>query len=829
MTPPSRFERFLHNFNFELPHSTPYPLLNPLEPALRPIQCELAPESQGLVLCRRDNPSVIGSLYRPVNSYFPDYDPEAFFAQLPSRVWQIGAQNSNEPSFARSGFSDFFSQWKTDCRQFVEFSWWRDASTGQRALGLGIALVGGVAIAGSVALLGGGASALLAAESLGSATLGSAALQLGASVLAHETLYLGYRIATETPDSSQHDDRLAVLIDLARAELEEWRLDRNSHRNFGALLLSAEIALKRPPLGTAIEDRYWDSWNALVQRVQRASREVQDPFEALVRFRRQLYLYGQTGHYKLRLSGLLGMLDGRGGNCAARALITLSMMEVSGIRLPSPWVVGLQPFRGHVEAIAYNPQTKETLNLRTGNAGRELSAPLYHPYVLLDGFLRARRETSPVSLQDLLLYPADRPLAGTGGSGNEVLEIVPGNEALLEFPDSPYPFEGSTPEEAFDPPPQSVARPGEQALDGTGVSGRNSGNLHSLAWEDGNRMFLQAFEEEFSNPNIQFNLIGDLLFFRTRMDSNFYNSLDSEEQRYAALAGVFSRELQAFFSANQSVRRDFHRLASSPEDILSLSRRDLRSMVSFISEVNGYIRVKWTSSLARLGLTRFFDFDRWEVFGPEYAEIVEDARDVINWIESNPTEFLESISRQSAENSEQLVMMLDFLSRISSRRFINLPRTALSMRPQIRGNNRPAPEPSGLPRINLPVAHQSIPIELWSQDSMGRSGISISRDRRPAQDPGISLGNLVLIAYSFGGELADAHPIFREWDEAMTREFLRENSGGAYDFLVPFLLRVVMNRKYHIAFERIDENARNQIRNYPELEPIVVQTYERRR
>ena len=135
------------------------------------------------------------------------------------------------------------------------------------------------------------------------------------------------------------------------------------------------------------------------------------------------YLFGKyLQNYSRENAHLADFMKGFGGNCEAETKMIVAGVAASGARLPEGFQLGVQSFTDHIQAVGYNKDTGEVMELLTGTIVPEVKAPIYHPYYLLDGYLRGQQASLSVSLDELLIVDSASDETGEGTTTNSVAQ-----------------------------------------------------------------------------------------------------------------------------------------------------------------------------------------------------------------------------------------------------------------------------------------------------------------------------------------------------------------------------------------------------------------------
>jgi len=782
---------------------------------------------------------------REETSVFPEYRGSANLAS-----WLQGRQHDDliralrrprdtePPPTPERGVTD-------DAVELMQLEWWGYTNTGGRLIGATLIAVSLATTAGLVAI----GSEFLIGAGLGGASMGGISWGLGAATATHEGLWIASSQLERSRREAGEPTPKRRLIRQAQEALESWKTNHSSSFDFGNFFVEAEGIFHRPPLGGDEIRAHQGQWSGLVREIRSGIDQSKDIFTQLRQLRLQLHLRSETGHYRLRNSGLIGMLEGVGGNCSARGRTVAAFVAALRLRLPQPWVWGIQVFRGHVEAIAYHPRTHQVLDLRTGRRSQGLTAPLYAPHVLLHAFLRRQGAPSPVSDRELLLAnpPAGFRPAQTGQALNDA--IGDPND-ILDFPSSDYPANGSTPEEAFEPAPQSSESedneeaprtsptqggPSNASSGGTTPYGFSSPDGASVTFPAGDAGETPPTGQETASRSVEprhplsdhpegwaISLETPLFdhfypysrtemdripenstftqyptpIFRTAQQADTYNALTRPEDRALYLAQIHANDLQRFLrnhaeDLGRVVEQIEHpeRLLNSDQAFDYEASTQLRNTLEAFSE----FQTQWQTLRRDLKID-----ERHEAMiatrNPELRRMETAIDRFWQWTDRNARTLLESVANST--NSYHATSFLEAISRYPiSPRLENLGRELAAARYENEWtvSNRPSSEQAETEplAIDLPQASGTIEFELWSESPSLPQATGV-RSASPSP-PGLTLPLPLLFILNSSlprGSLPPLHEIWRPSGDRIQSLLLSESyTGNAYEELIPAILR----------------------------------------
>ncbi|MFA4874782.1 MAG: hypothetical protein WC690_05525 [bacterium] len=112
---------------------------------------------------------------------------------------------------------------------------------------------------------------------------------------------------------------------------------------------------------------------------------------------------------------LTDFFSGKGGNCEAQTKFILTALLATDLKNDPSSIMAVQVYKDHMQLVLYDGISGIVTNLLTGDKVAGVEAPLYHPNIMLNAYLRGKGEASPVSDEQLKI--ADVPaVAQKGGA-----------------------------------------------------------------------------------------------------------------------------------------------------------------------------------------------------------------------------------------------------------------------------------------------------------------------------------------------------------------------------------------------------------------------------
>lgn len=387
------------------------------------------------------------------------------------------------------------------------------------------------------------------------AGLGALGLFLGISVLLHGVGIWAVKKKVEASAIPGQDSGFAPreLIALSQGVLEKWKIDPSYKIPYLNYFLSLESSNESEQ--KAKSQRFVPFLaSALVQAEQTPDHMGRITGLATAAYWNFTMRYGrgrdQISHYQ----------DPGKGNCVAQTKLLISIME-RVVSLPADEGFGVEVYGHHVAPVHYkrNAEGKVTsvLNLVTGNVTTKVVAPIYKAPILLVAYIEGHGEKSPVKAEELLV---EAPLA-------ENIAKAPINKQREDlasgswrFPHSEAEYDGDSPEDALLPPPKF-----EVSLGGQPSAGKNEG----AGKGKGIGSVMASFEEL---PPIERKMVDRAGFyfyqtitvsdieseiesgirtpprllwsFRRPQDQAYFQSLNSEKERYGLMKGLTQLTMQ---------------------------------------------------------------------------------------------------------------------------------------------------------------------------------------------------------------------------------------------------------------------------------------------
>jgi len=600
-------------------------------------------------------------------------------AQTPPRHWlRLVHRNS--------GFSDWESY-----GEFFSGRWWPEANAAEKAAGIALYGVSLAALSGAIVLGG----RLLGVAGMAEKTLVSA---LNVSAVAHavgliasstsEQASRAERAATIPPDP-----RFAPLIELAQQGSRRWKQDFRDPFNYHLFFRELENIAETipgmenfrgvPPLHLeSRSDELAQSWQSFIDSSRTSVSAQPDGVSQTFRLMEELFLRTDISQYFESRYSHQAMLMGEGGNCVARARLILSAAYDLGIQLPEGKYFAVQIYKNHPQILIFDPAQHLGFDLMSGRTVDFLAAPLWHPAIFLYAFLQGRGQLAPVSLQDLLLAPAE-PLPHdaafppglsrvdgqwTFDTGNLGVSAPSGNrehhyhpslaqDPLFPLPDFPVSYG------PIDVPPRAVS-PMPTYFNGEAAAPK-SDNVRVL--EDLPSDLQRRIEHYISltplgllrNFSIvpirgdQLDINGDkILIFRRRADADLYQSL-WEQDREAFLTHLVIRPLQQWLQQDRRPFSEILRLSSEPQELLSSDQATVSQTLEFnmlIHEIGNDAADLKAQISAQASLN--------EMIGPFYPEIgamFAAHNNFHRWDSGKPIEILRRFEAAQEHNARILI------------------------------------------------------------------------------------------------------------------------------------------------------------------------------
>lgn len=201
-----------------------------------------------------------------------------------------------------------------------------------------------------------------------------------------------------------------ALVAEAREALTQWKQDPTVVHKYGTFFLQTEAPnfMDQSQLFHLSELQKQWSKNASIYKAAvgavPSDRGITAVMDKL--FDHYLTLYIRDN------ANMSDMLDGRGGNCEAQTKLITAGITAGGVQLHPNDRLAVQLFKDHMQAVVYGKKNGVIHNLLTGEETTEIRAPLYDPHIFHHAYLENRSETSPVSIQDLLIVSGPVPYVG---------------------------------------------------------------------------------------------------------------------------------------------------------------------------------------------------------------------------------------------------------------------------------------------------------------------------------------------------------------------------------------------------------------------------------
>lgn len=392
---------------------------------------------------------------------------------------------------------------------------------------------------------------------------------LGISALLHGLLGIG-TVAAESGEAptlkTQVNKRREKLIAEAQDALEKKKSDPQFRPDLTDFLISTET-VGDLSLSDAETETKTEKLKDKFENYRRGIEKLEKPIDQVYLLASQLY-YDFFHHYARAYPNLKNFLEHEMGNCVAQTKMFFAAYSQAGISLPEEFGLGIQVFKNHIQPVLYHHGQDGKIdwvqNLISGHKENSVSGAIYHPEIVLVGFLEKQGESTPLSFQNLLVDP------GSGGPVDAVkfhpeIEIGSYIETQpIAWPDSDVNFPGGAPEDAVLPPPVFKEQvQGNEDLKGS-FSPKDAGNLgiKSPPTSDTKKILLG------SSPSIPYRLFSEgptdlqrrwidvqveheagitVLYFRTAQQRDQYFGLKTPEEKkdfFLKLAKASLRRLE---------------------------------------------------------------------------------------------------------------------------------------------------------------------------------------------------------------------------------------------------------------------------------------------
>jgi hypothetical protein len=445
--------------------------------------------------------------------------------------------------------------------------------------------------------LGVGATLALAASPMGVAV----ALGLGISGAAHA---VGLNLlANKTPEpkipnsvqEQQGPQKLRSLKEInleAEAALRLWKKNPQASFHMGRFLIESALAVEGTPESSQKFELQSRQWDRFTEDVNHDFGEKEDPSLIPVKRASARTVQKFLTDYKEELGRLTDGLDGQGGNCDTQTQAIVSAILDGKIKIPKPYVLGIQVYRRHAQPVLLNEETHEVLNLVTGLAPKKMGI-IYHPNLLLHAYLKGQGIVPPVSEEELIIWKpsfwkpsfwkqsffAKKEAAGKAPETNSLLQYP---ESEVELSDAPNPGRGEVPVVSSDAPiPKRGIIPVPfqdeiQTLREPNSEGNHSININIaslVTGPDADKNFLIQsggldfiFESKRINQDPEdFWESGEIIytiFFRHPWQLDHFNSLKNMEEKRSFIVDLTRMALRDFFKD----KKDLATLKSFLED-----------------------------------------------------------------------------------------------------------------------------------------------------------------------------------------------------------------------------------------------------------------------
>jgi len=422
--------------------------------------CRPTPEHPEIRLCEPLRPGLPG-LFAPPAPFPPNPllqgDASAFFQNHPTTRLNPPRASQNLPSEGEEdGFFDELSY-------LYSFNWWEGASGGQRALGLGLQLLGSLVAAGAVAV---GWEYFLGGSAL--KVLGIGGLALGASTALHGLIY-SLTTASTMHLRTRHSREIEDLLEMADLGLKAWQ--RNSHLRFEYSRFFQNLEHATNPSAQRDLERslFEGRWRPLMDRCRLEASQQADPRIQIQQTVRQLFLRGGLSFFHAGNPNMRGFLLGEGGNQEAQLRYLLSAIDEVGTPLQAPYELGLQIKAQGVSLVIFDHSHLNTYDLLNGEVDPNPLA-VFDPHLILHFFLQSYNRNTLMRWEDFLIYnpaiPAAPPLGDSPEERALQASAMPAMEEDGGVPNPEAPPDSGSPEEL-----QRLV----QTDGGSGTEGRDSG------------------------------------------------------------------------------------------------------------------------------------------------------------------------------------------------------------------------------------------------------------------------------------------------------------------------------------------------------------------
>ena len=192
-------------------------------------------------------------------------------------------------------------------------------------------------------------------------------------------------------------------------EAQDALVHRETIQDYGKFFIQTELLndSKAPKVWPATLEQLRTDAKEYSKIISNTS-SVPNQIEAL---RKELYLK-YLSIYSRDQALLVGLLNGDGGNCEARAKIVVEAFLASGLKLPADQILGIQVFTNHVQPVIYNKKTGTVADLVSGEISKTVISDIYAPQIFYHSYLKREKAQIPVSEKELLIVKGE-PLANS--------------------------------------------------------------------------------------------------------------------------------------------------------------------------------------------------------------------------------------------------------------------------------------------------------------------------------------------------------------------------------------------------------------------------------
>lgn len=625
----------------------------------------------------------------------------------------------------------------------------------------------------------------------------------------------------QTVQSNQEPYTLRSLPEVnleAEAALQLWKKNPQADFAMGRFLLESALATERGPQAKtkfSWQSRQWD-------------RFVQDLQKSVVNRKEEAYQVAAAKTVKAfltkgdeTLGRLTDALNGFGANCDTQGQAILAAFLDGKIFIPSPYVLGIQVYRGHSQPVLFDPGAETAINLVTGKPPERMGA-IYHPYLLLHAYLKGQGIVPPVSEEDLLIWkPWNLDWRRWSDKGSP--SPLPLTNSLMSYPksdleanhgphlrkvDIPVPFEDKLPkQEVSDDTDGSDTKTKVRGIwiESLGLKNKTAPQPATDEWES---HLKNLFEEQ---DVLDFMFLNSEIYFRHAWEAIEFNQLPPAGKK--DFIYHLGKDAMKAFLQKDSDLEPLNSFLNSPEDFLQKRPGDL-SRINGLSNLFSLIFSSTRGAYDALDTNQAAPFlfadstARTEV--PKLEQLPPKINSFRSWTVEHPRKVFEAMSLLEEKDREAFLALLAI--------FLQYP---LDEDPLVKFaqqdhalelSDAPKPKPSSQavtkPSTTAPSAQvnetEIIEIDLIDSELMRLPSEAPSPPKQPSDVLYLSTNAMLnfLVDYVFPRQKNNlvrnppAIPalsqvswmkLLRFWTPAMSEAYLQKYSGGEPD------LRIVNN------------------------------------